>query len=395
MTRLQPALILALVLAVSCTEGGHEVPAEAEPDYLLRYSPADGDGRERHVVLVSGDEEYRSEEGMPMLARMLSTHHGFRCTVLFAIDPETGIVNPHANTNIPGMEALEDADLVFIQTRWRVLPDEQMEPLDRYLQSGRPVIGLRTATHAFAPSKELHRKVLGYLRAARQAEDPEAVPLPEIGPEEWSAYDHYGDGYTGPREGWRDGFGRLVIGERWVAHHGHHKHESARGVVSEDARDHPILRGVAGDDIWSAADVYTVRLPLPGDSLPLVLGRVMKRAGEYNEEDALYGMRPTDSEPVEGKNDPMMPIAWTKSYQLPGGTQGRVFSTTLGSSTDLLEAGVRKMLMNAVFWALGEEDSIPEGGAVSSLVGEFSPTRFNNHPPEYWTERQVRPADFR
>ena len=141
--------------------------------------------------------------------------------------------------------------------------------------------------------------------------------------------------------------------------------------------------------------MYTVRLPLPGDSMALVHAKVMARAGEYNEEDALYGMRPSDAEPVEGKNDPMMPVVWTKSYQLPGGTQGRAFSTTLGTSTDLLEAGVRKMLLNAVFWALGEESAIPAEGVASDLVGDYNPTRFNNHPPEYWEQRAVVPADFR
>ena len=386
-------LLAALLISAACS-GPAPAPAE-DPEYLVRYAGGDGVGSGRHIVLISGDEEYRSEEGLPMLARMLSTHHGFRCTVLFAIDPETGIVNPHANTNIPGLENLDDADLMFIQTRWRVLPDDQMVPIDKYLATGKPVIGLRTATHAFAPSKELHRQVLGYLRDLRRAEDPESVPLPDIAPDAWGAYDHYGDGYTGPQQAWRDGFGRLVIGERWVAHHGRHKHESAKGVIAADAEDHPILRGVDGDKIWSAADVYTVRLPLPGDSLPLVYGKVMARAGEYDEEDSLYGMRPTDAVPVEAKNDPMMPVAWTKTYQVPGGTKGRVFSTTLGSSTDLLEDGVRKMLLNAVFWALGEEAGIPEGGVQSDLVGEFAPTRFNNHPPEYWVDRATRPADFR
>ena len=346
-------------------------------------------------MLVSGDEEYRSEEGLPMLARMLSTLHGFRCTVLFAVDPETGIVNPHANTNIPGLSNLDDADLMVIQTRWRVLPDDQMAPIDRFLKAGKPVIALRTATHAFAPKPEVHGPIRRYLRDYRQAEDPESVPLPDIAPDAWSAYDHYGDGYTGPMVEWRDGFGRLVVGERWVAHHGRHKHESARGVIADGAADHALLRGVAPDAIWSAADVYTVRLPLPGDSLPLVYGKVMARSGEYDEEDALYGMRPTDDQPVADKNDPLMPIVWTKTYELPGGSAGRVLSTTLGSSTDLLESGIRQLLVNGVFWALGEEDAVPAEGMQSELVGEFHPTRFNNHPPEYWESRAAKPADFR
>ncbi len=397
---MRPAILAtlsgSLLLSLAC--GGPPSATSQDPQvdqHLIRYEPKEGAGNGRHVVLISGDEEYRSEEGLPALARVLSERHGFRCTVLFAVDPETGIVNPHVNTNIPGTESLDSADLMFIQTRWRVLPDEQMAPIDRYLMAGRPVIALRTATHAFKMQEELHNQVFAYLRERRRADDPDAVEPPAIADDAWGAYDHYGDGYIGPRQEWREGFGRLVVGERWVAHHGHHKHESARGVIAPASADHPILRGVNPDGIWSAADVYTVRLPLPGDSEPLVHGKVMARGGEYDEGDAHYGMRPTDSEPVEDKNDPMMPVAWTKTYQLPGGVQGRVFSTTLGSSTDLLQGGVRQMLLNAVFWALGEEEAIPSEGVLSDLVGEFHPTRFNNHPPEYWEQRSAMPTDFR
>ena len=386
--------LLSCLLVASACGGPEAVPIE-EPAHLIRYEAGEGAGNGRHVVLISGDEEYRSEEGLPMLARMLSQHHGFRCTVLFAVDPETGIVNPHVNTNIPGTENLDDADLMFILTRWRVLPDEQMEPIDRFFKAGKPVIALRTATHAFKMQEEIHKQVFAYLREARRADDPASVEMPAIPADAWGQYDHYGDGYIGPAEDWRDGFGRLVVGERWIAHHGHHKHESARGVISSGSESHPILRGVNPDGIWSASDVYTVRLPLPGDSMPLVHGKVMARAGEYDEGDALYGMRPSDDQAVEEKNDPTMPVAWTKTYQLPGATAGRAFSTTLGTSTDLLEDGVRQMLVNAVFWALGEEDGIPEDGAASDLVGDFNPTRFNNHPPEYWLQRAVKPADFR
>ncbi len=392
-TRIFLPTFVGILCIFAC--GSQESAAVEEPAQYLEYMPASEPGNGRHIVLVSGDEEYRSEEGLPMLARMLSTLHGYRCTVLFAVDPETGIVNPHVNTNIPGLSSLDDADLMIIQTRWRVLPDDQMEPVDRYLKAGKPVIALRTATHAFRAHDAVHQATFGYFRELRRAEDPSTVSPPEFAEDAWAAFDHYGDGYIGPDEAWRGGFGRLVVGERWIAHHGRHKHESARGIIAEDAADHPVLRGVAPDSIWSAADVYTVRLPLPGDSMPLVHGQVIARAGEYNEEDPHYGMRPSDDQLVDGKNDPLMPVVWTKSYQVPGGAQGRVLATTLGSSTDLLQSGVRGILMNGVLWALGEEDKIPAEGAASELVGEFNPTRFNNHPPEYWVDRGAMPADFR
>lgn len=386
--------VAACVLSCSSAEPPPSA-AEAPSPHILTYEGTDGPGQGKHVVLISGDEEYRSEEALPQLAKILATRHGFRCTVLFAVDPETGIVNPHVNTNIPGTENLDSADLMIILTRWRTLPDDQMAPIDRFLKAGKPVIGLRTATHAFAPPKDVHRSVLTYLRAYRKAEDPAATPLPDIPEESWGVYGHYGDGYTGPNAEWRDGFGRLVIGERWVAHHGHHKHEATKGVIADGAAQHPILQGVGADDIWGPSDVYTVRLPLPGDSKPLVYGQVVARKGEYDESDAMYGMRPDDGPPVAEKNDPMMPVAWTKSYRVPEGQQGHVFATTMGSSTDIVSDGTRRMIVNGVYWALEIEDQLPVGGADVTIVGDYNPTLYNNHPPEYWIDRAVKPAHFK
>ncbi len=115
---------------------------------------AAGPGAGKTIVLVSGDEEYRSEEALPQLARILSFRHGFTAHVLFAIDRATGVINPDDRTNIPGLEKLADADLLIIATRFRDLPDEQMARIDAYLKSGRPVVGLRTATHAQEPKSQ-------------------------------------------------------------------------------------------------------------------------------------------------------------------------------------------------------------------------------------------------
>ena len=81
----------------------------------------------------------------------------------------------------------------------------------------------------------------------------------------------------------------------------------------------------------------------------------------------------------------MMPVAWTKSYRLPDGEEeGRVFTTTMGSSTDLLSEGTRRLIVQGMFWAMGLEDRIPEEGLDVRIVGEYAPTRYNNHPPEWW-----------
>ncbi len=103
----------------------------------------------KRIVFVSGDEEYRSEEALPMLAQIAEAKHGFRTTVLYSIDPAAGVIDPENQRNIPGLEALRAADLMVIFTRFRDLPDEQMRHIVEYVEAGKPVIGIRTATHAF------------------------------------------------------------------------------------------------------------------------------------------------------------------------------------------------------------------------------------------------------
>ena len=139
--------ILALIVALFSV-------AQDDKPWLV-FEGGDGPGKGKHVVLLSGDEEYRSEEAMPQLGKILSTHHGFKCTVLFAIDKKTGEINPNVADNIPGIEALEKADLVIMALRFRKLPDEQMKHFVDYVESGRPTIGMRTSTHAFNYDKKV------------------------------------------------------------------------------------------------------------------------------------------------------------------------------------------------------------------------------------------------
>ncbi|WP_437223812.1 family 16 glycoside hydrolase [Planctomicrobium sp. SH661] len=344
-----------------------ELPSTAaadNSDQWLEFKGESGPGKGKKVVLVSGDEEYRSEQALTQLAKILSQRHGYDCTVLFAIDPATGVINPNITTNIPGLQALDTADLLVLFTRFRNLPDDQMEHFEKYLKSGKPVIGIRTATHAF--------NIPGN-----------------------NAFARYSNGYQGDEKDWADGFGRLVLGERWHTHHGNHKHQSTSGVIAPGAEGHPVLKGIKDGDIWGSTDVYGVRLPLPGDSQPLVLGKVMNRAGEYDEKDRYFGLRPTDSEPDQSKNDPMMPIVWLKSYQLPGGQSGKSMTSTIGSSSDLTSEGVRRELVNGVYFLLGLGDQIPETGTNVELVGDYQPSAYGNLSNEAWAEKKLKPSDLK
>lgn len=333
---------LASMLAVGLPVAISDIRAEDATQVVYDvYNGNEGAGKGKSVVLVSGDEEYRSEEALPQLGKILNVRHGFKCTVLFAVDKADGTINPKETANIPGLEALKTADLMIIATRFRNLPDDQMQHVVDYVESGRPIIGLRTATHAF--------NLAGSSKFLK---------------------------YTWTSKEWSGGFGRQVLGETWVAHHGAHGSESTRGIIAPGAEGHPILRGIKNGDIWGPTDVYTVAIPLPGDSKPLVLGQVLK------------GMK-FDDPPLEGKkNDPMMPVAWVKSYTGTAGKPARIFTTTMGAATDLATEGTRRMVVNAAYWCLGMEDKIAEKSNVE-LVGEFKPTPFGFDK----FVRGVKPAD--
>jgi hypothetical protein len=235
---------------------------------------------------------------------------------------------------------------MIIATRFRKLPPEQMKHIDDYLKTGKPVIGMRTATHAFNFAKD-------------------------------HPYAHYGNGYKGAQKEWTDGFGKLVLGEMWISHHGSHGKQSCRGIIVPNQRENPIVKGIKDGDIWGPTDVYGVRLPFPNDYQPIVFGQVLE------------GMK-FDDKPVNGKvNEPMMPIAWTKTYKIPEGKIGRVFTTTMGASLDLESEGFRRLLVNATLWCLDMESKIPEKAKVD-IVGKFEPTKFSFNG----YKKGMKPKDF-
>src|SRR4030042_1767121 len=218
MNRVRNLIKLCVVMiAVLSTLGCGAV--KAGPGIVFEGGKGPGNGK--HIVFVIGDDEYRSEDSMPMLAKILAVHHGFKCTALFAVNKETGEIDPGTLDNIPGLEALETADLMVIFTRFRELPDEQMKYIIDYTNSGKPIIGLRTATHAFNYSRN---KNSPYAKYSFRSKDPDG------------------------------GWGRQVLGETWISHYGAHNRESTRGVIAEGMEGHLIVRGC--EDIWGPSDVY-------------------------------------------------------------------------------------------------------------------------------------------
>ena len=330
-------IVSGLVLASAVALVFLHARRSREDDAWTVLDSFEGPGNGKHIVFIAGDEEYRSEESMPQMAKILAVRHGFKCTVLFAINKDTGEIDPETLDNIPGLEALDTADLMVLFTRFRELPDEQMKHIIEYTDSGKPIIGLRTATHAF--------------RYVKRSDCPYAK-------------------YSFNNKSFEGGYGRQVLGETWVAHHGDHNRESTRGIVAAGMENQPIVGGC--EDIWGPSDVYALTT-LTGDSQPLILGQVLR------------GMKPEDEANPAKKP---LPVAWIKTYTGAQGHSARVFSTTMGHSFDLNSEGFRRLLVNACYWCLGLEDKIPARNEAG-LVGVYAPHDIGDGKHV----RGVKPAD--
>lgn len=345
-TNLLTVSYLLLLLMISQTQFGSPVLAQegrvaSEQKLWCQYEGKSGPGVGFHIALLSGDEEYRSEETMPMLGQLLAKHYGFKCTVLFAVDPESGEIDPDNQNNIPGIELIDNADLIVMGWRYRQLPDADMKHFVDYVESGKPIVGYRTSTHAF-----------------------------DYDDDSTSPYKKYGNRST---EDWVGGFGQQILGDTWIAHHGHHAVESTMAIADDHNRDHPIMTGVG--KIWGPTDVYAIT-HLPASATVLMKGQV------------LAGMS-ADDEPVDGpKNNPMMPVAWVMHQPLPKGVQRRVFCTTMGAATDFEDAGLRRLIVNACLWGLNLESEIKADSSVD-VVNEFKPTEFGFKK----FKKGVKPAD--
>jgi len=224
--------------------------------------------------------------------------------------------------------------------RFREFPDDQMKYFVDYFNAGKPIIALRTSTHAFAYSRN------------------KQSPYAQF---DWQS------------KVWPGGFGQHVLGDTWVNHHGNHGSESTRAVFNPALASSPLLRGV--DDIWGPTDVYGI-IHLPADASILAHGQV------------LAGMKPSDKG-VEGpKNNPMMPLVWTREYKGESGKVSKVICTTMGASTDLESEVLRRLVINGCLWSLGID--VPAKANVD-YVGDYKPTPFGFGK----FQKGLKPSDFK
>jgi hypothetical protein len=297
-------------------------------DTSVSYPAKPGPGQGRHIVFLAGDEEYRSEEALPMLAKILSQRHGFKTTVLFSVD-EDGTINPKNSRSLSNPEALDSADAVVMLLRFRAWPDADMARFEKFLHAGKPIVALRTSTHAFS----------GLPRGSR-----------------WDTWNFDNQG----------GFGKRVLGETWLTHWGRHKVEATRGVIEPSQRSSPLLRGIA--DIFGDTDVYEAYPP--PDATILVRGLVLSGMSPETPPATYRKPRVTDKQ-EQGVNEPPMPVVWTRLNRNDNGTTNRVLTSTMGSATDLENEGLRRLVVNAVYWGLGDE--VPPKADVT-YVDEYRPS---------------------
>ena len=302
----------------------------------ITYEGQEGPGKGKHIVFVASDHEYRTEETCPALARILAQHHGFKTTVCFGVD-EQGFIKAGAS-DVRGLEALQSADLMVIFTRFLDLPDEQMKHIDDYLQRGGPVVGLRTASHAFKikPGKK---------------------------------YSHYDFQYKGKE--FEKGFGHQILGNTWVGHYGRNHKQATRIQIIADQKENVILTGVA-DNALCMAGAY--------------VGIADETFTVLTESQPLNGM--TANSPADEKKKPS-PSTWTRHYTTKAGKKARVFHSTQGASQDILDPNYRRLILNGIYWAAGMEKEIKADSNIA-FVGDYQPSNFS-----FGGEvKGVKPADL-
>ena len=322
------------------------LPSVRAAETSITYPAKSGPGHDKHIVFIAGDEEYRSEEALPMLAKILSQRHGFKCTVLFSVDPD-GTINPNNTKSLSNPEALDTADAIVLSMRWRNWPDETMARFEKYLLAGKPIIAMRTSTHAFNSISK---------------DSP------------WAKWNYNNKG----------GFGKLVLGETWINHWARHKIEATRGIIEPSAKDDPILRGVM--DVFGDSDVYEA---YPPDDVKILLrGQALKGMNPADAPADYKKKRATDKQ-EQGINDPMMPVAWTRLYKNENGAVNRILCTTMGAATDFLNEDLRRLIVNGVYW--GVDLPVPARADVT-YVDDYQPKLYG---ATIYGAEKYGPRDFR
>ena len=230
-----------------------------------------------NLVFMIGEDEYLTWETLPAFAKSDVEPAGHKVTIIHADSAD--------KNNFPGIvEALKDADLLLVSVRRRTPLKDQLDAVRAYLATGKPLLGIRTASHAFA------------LRPGDKVADDQHANWQEFDPE--------------------------VLGGSYSNHH--KGEDKTICTVSAGAESHDILKGITIGEIIGNGTLYK-NTPLAKTATPLLIGTI--------------------------PNQPAEPVAWTHSF---GPKQAKVFYTSLGHVGDFKEPAFRKLMMNAIAWALAK-----------------------------------------
>lgn len=186
-----------------------------------------------HIVALVGEDEYKTWETLPNFVATEMEPRGYACTILNADEQD--------KNHFAGLDALDKADALLVSVRRRPLPEQELARIRKFVESGKPVIGIRTASHAFA------------------------APIGKQAPEglaEWKEFD------------------KDILGGNYTGHHGGKpgNQEVTTWAPEAKAKDHPILAGVSGDPFASSGTLYKTS-PLADGCTVLAIGRV--QGGDY------------------------------------------------------------------------------------------------------------------
>ncbi|MEQ9412099.1 MAG: SMP-30/gluconolactonase/LRE family protein [Fuerstiella sp.] len=243
-----------------------------------------------HLVMLIAEDEYQTEQTLPEFA---DTHLGrdFRVTTVFGSEVE--------RNSLPGIEAVREADVLLVSIRRRVLPTAEMQLIRDYVSSGKPVIGIRTASHAFS---------------LRDKQPPEGFA-------DWPEFD------------------AAVFGGNY---HGHHGNELKSVVqVTATAPTHDVLEGISRQPVPQGGSLYKTS-PLAEGTTVLTIGTI-------------EGQPP---EPVSWTFQRDAGVVQTKS---PPSSQGggRSFYTSMGHVDDFDNPVFTQLLYQGICWAAGISPTKP------------------------------------
>lgn len=198
-------------------------PSITSSDFVGGAPFAFKEDKRPHVVFVISEPEYKTEETLPLFARAELESRGLRCTFVHS---RAGKLN-----EFPDIAAVKNADLLVLSVRRQIPPADQLEFIRAHLKAGKPLVGIRTASHAFHAGK-------GDVKAG------------------WPTFDVE------------------ILGGRYEGHYGKKVNEpSAHVKMVAAAAKHPVLAGVTVDEFPVTSHLYKNR-DLAKSVTTLMTGRV-------------------------------------------------------------------------------------------------------------------------